>query len=332
VGGAVIVPSAVSGAHEAPSRKREHAVLILTALGKAKAGELLQYFSRQEIDDVISYASSFREPDTTALNAAITDFGSSLAESLNFRGTADELRGLLTAERARDQKAVVTDEPIWTRLAKEKPERIRDYLMNQHPQAIAYILFNLPASLVADVLSDFLAAQRNDIVTRLLGIRVVIKEVEQIVQAAIQEEFFAANHTNAHFEIVAELLNQLNSENSQSIIAHLEVHKPADAAALRKLLFQFDDLPALPVKTLALVLDRVSTEQIAVALKGANASVKEALLSAMTPRARRMIEAELQSGAVTNERDVAAARKKVASTVVQLVSEGVIQPFQFAQG
>jgi flagellar motor switch protein FliG len=102
--------------------------------------------------------------------------------------------------------------------------------------------------------------------------------------------------------------------------------RPDDAKALKGLLFTFEDLATLPQATRTSVLDQVPIERLVLALKGGTeATFQAAILSALTSRSKRMVEAELQGGATAPAREVAEARRAIVDTVLKLAAKGSIQ-------
>ena len=65
---------------------------------------------------------------------------------------------------------------------------------------------------------------------------------------------------------------------------------------MMKMLFSFDDLPRLSQRARAMLFDKVATEVVVLALRGTEAEFRDAVLSAMASRSRRLVESELSSG------------------------------------
>lgn len=99
--------------------------------------------------------------------------------------------------------------------------------------------------------------------------------------------------------------------------------KPKDAEAIRKMLFKFEDLLRL-ARALTVLMDGIPVERTVLALQGADAELQSKVLSALSPRARRMAEAELQSPANVPARDIADARRAMVDSVLRLSAEGAI--------
>jgi flagellar motor switch protein FliG len=123
---------------------------------------------------------------------------------------------------------------------------------------------------------------------------------------------------------MAALLNRMERPQVEQIITSLRRERPEDAAALKKMLFSFEDLPRIEQKHRLVLFDKVQTEQVMLALRGVDGELKETVLSSLGARARRMIESELSNASpeVTNE--VVAARQAVAQMALNLAANGDI--------
>ena len=71
-----------------------------------------------------------------------------------------------------------------------------------------------------------------------------------------------------------------------------------------------------------MVLDQVPIERLVLALKGTDATFQATILSALTSRSKRMVEAELQGGTMPPPREVAEARRSIVDTVLKMAAKG----------
>jgi flagellar motor switch protein FliG len=167
-------------------------------------------------------------------------------------------------------------------------------------------------------------AVRNDLVVRMLRLQDAAPEIEQLLEVQLEQDLLNAGGAEKKHASIAEVLNCLATTESRQILTFIANERPEDARALEKLLFGFEDLVRLPPAGLTVLVDRVATEKIVLALSGAAADIQAAVLAAMAPRARRMVEMELQSGSPASS-EVSAARRELAATALKLASEKLIQ-------
>jgi flagellar motor switch protein FliG len=228
----------------------------------------------------------------------------------------EQLDAVLAAERT-------TEEPVWPQIAGMKDQALQAYLTQQHPQAIAYILSQLPSARAATVLALLTSEQRNDLIGRMLTLGSVTEWVKVQVERSLREDLFksSAAPSRPHGSI-AGILNELEAPLTEAAITYLEGAVPEDAGIIRKLLFKFEDLPTLSAQSLTTLFDRIPVERIVVALQGLDAGLQTTILSALAPRARRLAESELTSGATAPAAEVTAARRAIVDMVLPMLANG----------
>jgi flagellar motor switch protein FliG len=76
---------------------------------------------------------------------------------------------------------------------------------------------------------------------------------------------------------------------------------------------------------MTVLMDGIPVERTVIALQGAPADLRDKVLAALSPRARRMAEAELQGPVNVAQRDIAEARRAIVDSVLRLSAEGTIE-------
>ena len=89
----------------------------------------------------------------------------------------------------------------------------------------------------------------------------------------------------------------------------------------------------MPQKSRVSLFNDVSGDIITAALRGASMELREAVLSSIGARQRRMIESDLAAGDQgVNQREVAIARRSIAQEAIRLAATGQIQLKEKAEG
>ena len=77
----------------------------------------------------------------------------------------------------------------------------------------------------------------------------------------------------------------------------------------------------MPQRSRVTLFNDISADVITMALRGSPMDIREAVLSAIGARQRRMIESDLGSGTTgINPRDIAVARRSIAQEAIRLVA------------
>ncbi|WP_429944040.1 flagellar motor switch protein FliG [Agrobacterium vitis] len=320
-----------------PLSQADKAAAVLLAMGKGVAGKLLKYFTQAELQMIINSAQTLRTipPDELAElvgefedlfteGAGLMDNAKAIEEILEEGLTPEEVDGLLGRRTA--FQAFETS--IWDRLQDADPDFIAQFLLREHPQTVAYILSMLPSSFGAKVLIKLPDSRRADIMNRTVNLKNVSPQAAQIIENRVVELIseIDAERNSVGTAKVAELMNELEKPQVDTLLESLESISKESATKVRPKIFLFEDLLVMPQRSRVMLLNDISGDILTMALRGASNEIRECVLSAISPRSRRMIELDLQAGTVgINPREIAIARRAVAQEAIRLANSGQIQ-------
>lgn len=319
--------------HEEINERANKAAIILLALGGSIGSQILKDFEPGEIRRFANSATSLNEIDPTFLGNLVDEFSFEMSKPELLRGGDQQTRTFLAEALPADQVNKILgaeDVPfvtIWQNFAAGAENTLVPYLLDEHPQTITFILTKLDIDLSAKVVSMLPRELRGSVTRRLLKMQSVEAEPNKLVQICLQADLLTQVDTGLEKEgraRMATLLNKMDKEQVELILEGLKAVRPSEAAALKRLLFSFDDIMKLDQKYRLILFDKVQTEQVMIALRGAEAEIKEIILSSLGARARRMIEAELNGAASDVTKEVTAARRAIAETALRLASTGEI--------
>jgi flagellar motor switch protein FliG len=170
-------------------------------------------------------------------------------------------------------------------------------------------------------------ARRNDVMRRMLSSAPPPESVARLIEKRCRDAFVSSSNgaeRRERYATMAEIVNRMDKAQTEELLSSLESAEPEEAAALRKLLFAFEDVGSLSKKARLVLFDAIPVEQVTVALTGAAQDLREAVLSALGARARRMVEAELGRNEPAAADAIQAARRAIASTALRMSGEGRI--------
>jgi flagellar motor switch protein FliG len=309
------------------------AAIILLAMGGSLGSRVLKDMPPDAIKSFAANASSVSDVDPHLLERLVSEFSLEMQKPQPLRGGDENVRAVLvealTPEAADEAlgKKKNTFVPVWDKFATGSENTLVPYLLDQHPQVVAFIITQLEPALAARVVSMLPRELRESVARRLLKMQGIAEPVSRKLQDSIRRDLLAETDTALEKEgriRMAALLNRMDKADAEAMLESLKKDRPEEAAALRKLLFAFEDIPRLEQKYRLILFDKVQTEQVMYALRGAEAELKEIVLSSLGARARRMIESELSSASTEVTKDVIAARQAVAATALQLAASGDI--------
>ncbi len=306
----------------------EKVTVLLLALGRPKAAQLLKRMDADEIRLIAQSASHLPAISADDLATLVEEFASLFSSGVNFVGNQTEVQKLLSDVMTEEELADLLsesgggEEPVWNKVARLKDEIIRAYLLREHPQTVALILSRLNPANAARLMGSLPADMRNSLLIRMLAIKTVAPDALEILEATLREDLISLRSpaAGAHSGI-AEILNRLDKAHFDSALQHLSATRPADVEVMRAMLFSFDDLAALPPRALMLVFNQVPPERLVLALRGTEPDFQDAVLAGLAARTRRMVEMELQTDSDASAREVAEARRTIVDMVLKLMSE-----------
>jgi flagellar motor switch protein FliG len=310
----------------------EKVAILLLALGEPLGAKLLQNLDPADVRRIMDCAGSLEAIGRDDLERLIDEFSGHFAKSLGLNLDFQQVRNLAETafpegelERLLGQPRIVPREPVWSSFNAGSENMLVPYLLDEHPQTVAFVVSSLRSELAATCLAMLPRELRDSVTRRLLKLQPVREAASQILQDALQEDLLAKADSGQEEEgrkRLAALMNKMDRSQSTAILDSLMKSRPDEARELRKLIFAFEDIEQLSQPARLALFDKVQTERVIAALRGMPAEFKEAVLSSMGARARRMVEAELQGDTGQVTRDVIAARREIADLAIAMAARG----------
>src|SRR5690606_26213123 len=321
---------------ENPLSQAEKAAAVLLAMGTGVAGKLLKYFTQSELQMIIASAQRLRSIPPDELLLLVNEFEDLFTEGTGLMDNAAAIEAILeeglTPEEVdgllgRRTAFQAYESSIWDRLQDADPVFISKFLSREHPQTMAYILSMLPSSFGAKVLLQLPESRRADIMHRTVNMKEVSPKAAQIIENRVVEliNTIEAERNSQGSTKVADLMNELDKPQVDTLLTSLETISKEAVNKVRPKIFLFEDLLFMPQRSRVLLLNDIASDILTMALRGRSMDIRECVLSAISPRQRRMIESDLAvPTAGLNPREVAIARRAVAQEAIRLANAGQI--------
>jgi len=315
----------------------QKAAAILVAIGRPAAARLLKHFNAEDLRKLAGHARTLEPISPLDFEQLVKQFEDSFAEGAPVSEAAQRFEGLLREALPQEEvDAVLEDrvqpqlvqESVWVQLGRLPVESLQAYLTDQHPQIIAYIVSKLPSDLAARLFVVLPPQLRNAVVQRSLHIGNVAPAAAERLEDGLRRDLLGRSDSGpvkAHHGQIANIFNQLDRSEMEELMASLEDLNRDDLNRIKAKLFTFEDIERLSQRARLLLFDEVQTEQIATALRGADARLQELVLSSLSTRGRRMVETELgaEQGNITAQ-NIADARRTIARIAIDLSERGII--------
>jgi flagellar motor switch protein FliG len=304
-------------------------------MGKPLAGRLLKHFDPEELKLITRSVANLGAIRMHSLEGVIEEFAGQFLNGVDLLGSAAEveqlLTGVLTQAQIAELMADVSDgstQPMWERLSTVSDTIFANYLLKEHPQTAALILSKVTPACAARAMALFPRDRRNALMRRMLSMSSVTEPAMRVLEATLREDLLlkaSRNNGDDQNARMADIINKMEREQMEDVLQSLAETRPKTAETLRGLLFTFDDVIKLPPRARMLLFDSIPTERVVLALKGSDAELRDAILSSLAGRARRMVEQELSSSEPASHRDVLKARRMIADTALSMAERGEIE-------
>ncbi|MFA6286544.1 MAG: flagellar motor switch protein FliG [Opitutaceae bacterium] len=313
---------------------------FLIVLGPEAASEILRQFDDGELESICREMGQFPVVTESLRTSVMEEFAPIIGESLGCTlGGLDYARRTLEITRGEYKAALMLSrvgaDPVTTSsselmadIGEMDGRQIHNLLKDEQPQTIAYLLSHLGSAKSAEVFMLLPAEQREDVVERLGTIestpRDLVGKIVRNLSRHVSNRAAHAYHPSGGVRAVADLLNNLDKENSKSLLGRIEERNATLGAAVRRKMFSFEDIRRLQPADLQRVLREVDSAHLATAMKSATESLRESIYASISKRAAEALRDEISMLGPVRLKDVETAQDAIIQVVRRLEDEGAV--------
>ena len=206
---------------------------------------------------------------------------------------------------------------------------ITNLLKEEDAQTIALVLSYLSAAKGSEVLMGLPERQREIVVEKLATLEStpieVVETLGDVLSSKVGERVSRALNQTGGEKSAAAVLNAMSKDDRKKLLDNIDERQPDLVRSIRMKMFTFDDLQTLDVKTMQKIMREVDAGQLAIALKAATTTLRDAMLGALSKRAAENVNDEIE-GLPDNlsMRAIESAQNGIIDVVRQLETEGEI--------
>jgi flagellar motor switch protein FliG len=123
----------------------------------------------------------------------------------------------------------------------------------------------------------------------------------------------------------ANILNFMDSSQEGAVVELIRKVDEALSTKIQDLMFVFDDLIDIDDRGMQEVLRTVQSDQLLLAMKGADETLKQKIFKNMSQRAAEMLKDDLEAKGPVRLSEVEAAQKEILAVVRKMAEAGTIQ-------
>ncbi|SKA21667.1 flagellar motor switch protein FliG [Lysobacter spongiicola DSM 21749] len=322
---------------EEPLTGVQRAAVVLLSLGEAQAAEVLKHMGAKEVQKLGMAMTSVGGVSRNTVAAVFEDFVETLAQpSAIGAGADDYIRAVLTQALGEERAGSLIDRILAGRntsgldtLKWMEPRAIAELVRNEHPQIIAIVMAHLDEDQAAEVLKCLTDRVRADVLLRIATLDGIPPNALNELNDVMARQFAGSQNLKSSsvggVRVAANILNFMDTGQDEQILGAIsEIDEPL-GVQIRDLMFVFDNLAEIDDRAIQTVLREISTEKLALALRGADQKVREKITTNMSQRAAEILLEDMEARGPVRLAEVEAAQKEILAEVRKMADAGTIQ-------
>jgi len=314
----------------------ERAAILLLALGEADAAAILTHMGPKEVQELGLAMAGMTNVRTESMETVMRSFVETLQDQTSLGLDSDDyIRNVLTKALGADKAGGVIDRILLGRNSKGLEQlkwmdarSIAELIRLEHPQIISIVLSFLDPDQAAEVLSEFPERVRPDIIMRIATLDGIQPAALQELDEILEKQFSGANNVKSSslggVKTAANILNLIEGTIESNIIEQVTSADQDLAQEIQDNMFVFENLIDVDDRGIQTLLREVASDQLLLALRGAEEGLKEKIFRNMSKRAAEMLRDDLEAAAPVRLSDVEAAQKEILSVTRRLADAGEI--------
>lgn len=335
--GADAAPDDASAKTAPPLTGRQKVAVVYMALGPDRTAAISERLSPEEIESISFEVAKMGTAPPAVVEAVLGEVTQATrALDTLARGGMEKAREILERQFGSQQavkilkkfSSQIADHAQMERLRKADPQQLAGTLRNEHPQTIALVLAHLDQYQTAQILKDLPAADAGLVAFRMATMEKVSPEMVQLIEAELGSEVMLnmaeGMMASGGPEALASVLNMLSGSREKDILESIAAKDPALCDRIKSLMFVFEDIVQLDVRSMQRLLREVDSRDLALALKVASAELKNAVFAGMTQRALAALKEEMDIMGPVRMSDIEKSQSKIIQEVRRLEELGEI--------
>ncbi len=315
-------------------RGPEKASMLMLALGEEHSAKIWEKLNDDEIKEISQTMSTLGSVSSDMVERLFVEFANMFSATGGLVGTFESTERLLSKALPQHRVDMIMEEirgpagrTMWDKLGNVNEQVLAAFLKNEYPQTVAVVMSKIKPDHAARVLAALPEEFAMEVVTRMLRMESVQKEVLDKVEQTLRVEFMSnlarTNRRDSH-EMMAEIFNSLDRSTESRFMAALEERNRDAAERIKALMFTFDDLSKLDPAGVQVLLRVVEKSKLGMALKGASDQLKDLFFSNMSERAAKIMREDMEAMGPVRLREVDESQAQIVNIAKDLAAKGEI--------
>jgi flagellar motor switch protein FliG len=313
----------------------EKSALLLNVLGNQVTAQIFKKMKDNDVKRLVGAMGNVTKVPIPVVKQVLEDFYREISEEetliFGHAQGKDFVLQTLGEERAKTvlgQLSVFEGSRTLEALELVDPRTLSNFLVNEHPQTVALILAHLEPDKKCEVLKRLPEPIQTEVVLRIANLDFISPQLIAQVDEVLKQELATLGSIDTQqlggVQPIAEMLNVMDKNSEQNIMARVEEKDPQLAEEIRKLMFVFEDIIFIDDRGMQALLKDVPNDKLVVALKTAPDEIKDKIFKNISKRAADLLKEDLEALGPVRLSDVENAQQEVVNVAKKLEAEGKI--------
>lgn len=319
----------------------EQAAILMLSMGDDVSAEVLRHFSREEIISISQAMARLSNVKLPMVSDVISRFFEDYKGQSSIKGASrvylgEMLGKALGGEITRSLLDSIYGEEIRAKMSRLEwldPKQFAALLAQEHAQMQAVFLAFLPPSMATEVLQAMPAERQDDLLYRIANLSEVSNDVIEELEELIERSLGVLNAQGSQVrgvKQVADIMNRYKGDRNQ-MFELLRARDESLVSSIEDQMYDFFILSRQSEEVLRSLLEVIPMDEWAVALKGAEPELVQAIQGAMPRRQAQQLESiNRRQGPVPISR-VEQVRKDIMAIVREMTAQGELQLQLFSE-
>lgn len=314
----------------------ENAAILLMSLGEDHAAQLLRHMNPKEVQMIGSAMSALQNINKEQQEGALSGFLEDVQDETGLTMGSDQyIRKLLVQALGKDKASSVIERILMggntsglDTLKWMEPRAVSDIIRFEHPQVQAIVLSYLDSDQAAKVLALFEEKDRLGLIIRISKLETVqpsaLEELNEIIERQVKTGPTTQQTSLGGTKTAANIINAIDSSIESQLLEELSGKDEELSTQIQDLMFIFDNLAEVDDRSIQALLREVSSDELIIALKGADEAVREKIFGNMSKRAAELLKDDLEAKGPVRLSEVETAQKAILMVARRMAESGEI--------
>ena len=307
---------------------------LMMAIGEDRAAKQFGMMEEEELKELSQAMSTLGTVNSKTIEALFVDFASAVSGTgslvVSYTSTERLLAKTLGAEKVAEIMEDIrgpAGRTMWDKLNNVGEGVLANYFRNEYPQTVDVIIGKLHPDHASRVLGELPEDFAGEVMTRMLSMGNVSKEVLAAIERTLRDEFMVTlsnTRQRDQHELMADIFNNFDRGTEQRFMGMLEERSRDSADKVKSLMFTFEDLQKLDPQGVQTLLRHVEKTQLTVGLKGASETIRDLFFTNMSERQGKMLREDMGQMGPVRLKDVDDAQTEIVAKCKDLSDSGEI--------